>query len=90
MIYMFQSMKLYSLHTIFMCQRYLNKAGFLLKKQNYIKVLLVNQEWKGTMGKNKARGLVCNMILTIVVYEQQNSHLCQKELKWGQEAISKV
>ena len=53
---------------------------FFIKNQNYIKILLVNQEWKGTMEKNKARGLVCNMILNIVLYfEQQKRVIYAKE-----------
>lgn len=79
---MFQSMKLYSLDTIFMCQNISIKL-FFIKNQNYIKILLVNQEWKGTMEKNKARGLVCNMILNIVLYEQQKRVIYAKETENG-------
>ena len=37
----------------------------------------------GTMEKNKARGLVCNMILNIVVYEQQNRVIYVKKTENG-------
>ena len=75
---MFQSIKFYSLDTIFTYQRYLNNAVFYWKTKILL-VLLVNQEWKCTMEKNKARGLVCNMILNIVVYEQKNGVIYVKE-----------